>query len=163
MWLIGILIILIRGNVANQVRVEWLDVDFVTILTAYIMIAIGQAASGVFAFGMGLLIDCYSAGLLGLFTTIQMVALLSMYLGSRFLDIQSPRSVFFLVTLGAWAKGMLFIGLLNALSLETGFSLETFTAITLSALLSGLIAPFIFYVMNKIRRLSKEQKNQAKV
>lgn len=157
------MIVLIRGDLANQVRIEWLDIDFLTILTAYIMIVLGQAASGVFAFGMGFLIDCYSAGLLGLFTTIQLVALFSMYLCSSFLDTQSPRSIFILVTLGAWIKGMLFIGLLNALSLETGLSLETFTAITFSALISGLVAPFVFFIMNKMKRLLKEQKKQAQV
>lgn len=162
MWLVGVAIILVRGDVANQIKVVLFEVDLVTIMTGYLLISHGQAWSGLFAFGQGLLMDCYSAGLVGLFALLYMTAFLGISIGSRFFDPDSPRSMILLVTVAVLIKGLLFMVLLNAFSFETGFHPSSLLSIPLSAVISGILAPFVGQVFNQTDRFfQKKRKSEG--
>lgn len=162
MWLVGVAIILVRGDVANQIKVVLFEVDLVTIMTGYLLISHGQVWSGLFAFGQGLLMDCYSAGLVGLFTLLYMTAFLGISIGSRFFDPDSPRSMILLVTVAVLIKGLLFMVLLNAFSFETGFHPSSLLSILLSAVISGILAPFVGQVFNQTDRFfQKKRKSEG--
>ncbi len=162
MWIVGLAIILVRGNVANQIKVVPFEVDLVAIMTAYLLVSHGQVWSGLFAFGQGLLLDCYSAGLVGLFTLLYLTAFLSMSIGSRVFDPNSPRSTILLITIAVLIKGVLFAFLLNAFSLESGFQHSSLVSIALSAIVSGLLAPFVFHLFNHMdRRFGRTSKNEG--
>ncbi|MBW1721426.1 MAG: hypothetical protein JRH13_00220 [Deltaproteobacteria bacterium] len=160
-WLLGFLVVLTQGNAANRLGISFY-VDFPTILAAYLLVFVGQLASGAFAFGTGLLIDCYSGGVLGLFTTLQLLSLSAMRVGTRFFDTHSPSSIFILVGLGVWIKGVLFMSFVTAFSLREGFHLEMLKPITFSALCSGLLAPLVFFLLNRYhRKLTEARKRQV--
>lgn len=161
-WIVGLGIILVKGNVANQIKIVLFEVDLVAIMTAYLLVSHGQVWSGLFAFGQGLLMDCYSAGLVGLFTLLYITAFLGISVGSRFFDPNSPRSMILLVTIAVLIKGILFVLLLNAFSLESGFHHSSLVSIALSAIVSGLLAPFVFHLFNHMDpRFAKRSKNEG--
>ncbi len=162
MWIVGVAIALMRGDVANHIKIVLFEVDFVTIMTGYLLISHGQVWSGLFAFGQGLIMDCYSAGLVGLFTLLHMTAFLGMSIGSRFFDPDSPRSMILLVTLAVLIKGLLFMVLLKAFSFETGFHPSLVISISLSAVISGILAPVVGQVFNQTDRFfRKKQKREG--
>jgi len=156
--MVGVAIILVRGDVANQIKVAFFEVDLVTIITGYLLISHGQVWAGFFAFGQGLLMDCYSAGLVGLFTLLYMTAFLGMSIGSRFFDPNSPRSMILLVIIAVLVKGLLFMVLLNAFSFETGFRHSILLSICISAIISGLLAPFVGHVFNQMDRFFRKKR-----
>jgi rod shape-determining protein MreD len=130
----------------------YFDVDLVTIVMAYLLISYGQTGACIFAFGLGLLIDIFSGGLLGLFTLIYMTVFLGINLGSRFFHLHSPRGLFLLVTSAVLLKEVFFTVLLTAFDFEIIGSSSAFVSRATSALCSGLIAPFVFYVLNRTNR-----------
>ena len=68
LWLVGILLTLLKGIWTNPWGVDFFDLDFLTILTAYLFLSSGQLAAGSFALGQGILIDLFSTGLQGSFS-----------------------------------------------------------------------------------------------
>ena len=136
----------------NWIGLNNLDVDLVTIMMAYLLTGNGKTGTGVFAFFQGILVDIYSAGLLGLFGVLYLVVFLGIYLGGRFFDPHSPRGLVILVSLAVSLKGALLVALLDAFSLEMVTSSATFLSMAVSALCTGLIAPFLFYVLNQTKK-----------
>ena len=124
------------------------DVDLVVIITAYLLVFYGETGAGIFAFGQGLFIDIVSTGLLGLHTLLYLTVFLSINLGSRLFDLNSKRGLITLVVLAILLKEVLFAALLDLFSLEIIFSSSWFLSFATSALLTGLIAPFVFYAFN---------------
>jgi hypothetical protein len=148
-WLGALLFLLIKGSLMNWMKLNNLDVDLVPIMTAYLITCNGKIGAGVFAFFQGIFVDMFSAGLLGLFGLIYLVVFLGIYLGGRFFDPHSPRGLVILVALAILLKGSLFVVLLDAFSLEMLTSSSTFLSMAASALCTGLIAPFLFYVLDQ--------------
>ena len=60
-WLAGALLTLLKGIWTNPWGVDFFDLDFLTILTAYLFLSSGQLAAGSFALGQGIFIDLFSA------------------------------------------------------------------------------------------------------
>ena len=160
-WLIGILFVLVRGNLADQFRFGGFEVDLVAIITAYILLSHGPVGAGIFAFGQGLVIDCYSAGLVGLFTLLYIVVFLGMSIGSSFFDPNSPRAVIILVATAVLTKGILLMGILNAFSLETYDASADLVSVFLSAVFSGLLAPIVFHVLDHLYRILARKTKEA--
>ena len=141
---------LIKGNLMNSFLL--IDVDLVIIIIAYLLVFYGETKAGIFAFGQGFFIDIISVGLFGLFTLLYLVAFLSINLGSRLFDLHTPRGVIILVTLAVLFEKALLLALLNTFSLEITVSSSGFLSFIATALCSGLMAPFLFYVFNHINR-----------
>lgn len=135
--------------------------DLIAIITSYILLSHGPVGAGIFAFGQGLLIDCYSAGLVGLFTLLYLVVFLGMSIGSSFFDPNSPRAVMILVTTAVLTKGILLMGILNAFSLEAYDASAALVCVLLSAVFSGLFAPIVFHVLNHLYRLLARKTKEA--
>ena len=70
LWLVGVLLTLLKGIWTNPWGVDLFDLDFLTILTAYLFLSSGHLAAGSFALGQGILIDLFSTGLQGLFPAL---------------------------------------------------------------------------------------------
>lgn len=136
----------------NQTLFSFVDVDLVTIVMAFLLVSCSQSGACIFAFGQGLLIDIFSAGLLGLFTLIYMTVFLGINLGSRFFHLHSPRGLFLLITLVVLMKEILVTGLLGAFSFEIAASSSTLLSRISSALCSGIMAPLVFYALSSLKR-----------
>lgn len=126
------------------------EVDLVIIIVACLLVFYGETWAGIFAFSQGLLIDIFSVGPLGLFTFLYLTVFFILILGSRFFDLHSLSGQILVISLAVLLKEILFIGLLKVLSLEVIVSLSVFLAFTTSAICTGLIGPFLFYLFNHL-------------
>lgn len=132
----------------NQGVLRHFDVDLVTIVIAYLMTSYGKTWVGIFALCQGFLIDIISASILGLFTLLYLIAFWCINLGSYFFDLNAMRGQIILVSLAVLLKETLLIALLKSFSLEINIAPSTVISFGLSALVTGLIAPVLFYIFN---------------
>jgi len=146
--------------VINQGLLRHLDVDLVTIMIAYLMISYGKTWAGIFAICQGFFIDIISAGILGLFTLSYLITFLGINIGSYFFDLNSARGQIILVSLAVLLKEALLMTLLKSFSLEINVSPSTMVSFGVSALVTGLIGPFLFYFLNHAGHLFTGDKQE---
>lgn len=144
------LFILVKGSLMNQFGFDSLDIDLVSILVGCLLSAGGHVGGAVFALGMGVLTDIFSAGWPGLSALLYMVVFLSIQLGSKFFDLHSSRGLLILVFLAVSVKGLLFMGLLLTLSPRVVISPNAFSALAVSALSTALLAPPVYYAVSTL-------------
>ena len=84
---------LTKGKWLNLTGSEYLTLDLLTIITAYLFLSYRKMVAGSFAFFQGLLIDIFSGGMHGLYTSLYLSVFGGIYLGSRFFDLQQPWEV----------------------------------------------------------------------
>ena len=137
----------------NRVTPGFPDVDLITILVAYLLISYGETGAGIFAFGQGILIDIFSTGLLGFFVFLYLIVFFGINIGSRFFDLHSSRGLIILVSLAVLLKEILFMSLLSLFYHDIFISTSVFLAFATSVICSGLIAPFLFYLLDQINHL----------
>ena len=151
----GLLFILIKGNLANFVSSDLFELDLLTIIIAYFLLNFGQTAAVTFAFGQGLVIDLFSGGLHGLFAFLYLGVVGAIYLGSRFFNLQEPQGQGLMICLAVLSKKILLVIVLMAFSPEPFFS-RSFILISLaSALGTGLIGPLVFHLFMRLWGISK--------
>lgn len=136
----------------KHITLSFFDVDLVIIILAYLLVSYGETGAGIFAISQGLLIDIFSVGQLGLFTFLYLALFLAFIIGSRLFDLHSQRGQILIISLAVFLKEILFITLLKILSLEIIVSFSVFFAFVTSAIFSGLIGPFIFYLFNHLNQ-----------
>ena len=132
----------------NLVILKPLDVDLVIIFTVFIFVFHSEKGAGIFAFGQGLVTDMLSGGMLGLFTSIYFIVFLGINFATRPLDMLSYGGQFLIVSTAVILKEAVMVFILRIFSLEISLSAENVLSFIISAILSGLIAPFVFYLMN---------------
>ena len=146
----------------NEIAPVFFDVDLVIAFTACLLMGSGSAGAAVFAFGQGMIIDVLSAGFLGLFALTYVVAFLCLELGARFFDLRSAQGQFILVGLVVFLKQLFLVGLLDVFAFEVVLSASLFFWFGASALFTGLIAPFIFSILNYVQlKIAGETKGTA--
>ena len=90
---------LLTGIWSDLWGLDFFDLDFLVILTAYLFMAFGQISAGVFALGQGFLIDVFSGGLHGLFTAAYLSVFFVLLLGSRFFNLLNLKGQIIIVSL----------------------------------------------------------------
>ncbi|MDZ7698977.1 MAG: hypothetical protein U5R49_19305 [Deltaproteobacteria bacterium] len=83
-WFLGGLITLSKGVWMGSGGMQVFDLNVLIILTAYLFLIYGATASCGFALGQGVLIDIFSGGLEGLFTSVYFGVFVSIYVSSLF-------------------------------------------------------------------------------
>jgi rod shape-determining protein MreD len=135
----------------NHVRLNFFDVDLVTVIIAYLLITHGEAGTGIFAFGQGLLIDIFTAGPLGLFTLVYLMLFLGInFVGSRFFDLHTTKGQVIIIALAVFLKEVFVLIFLYISSSEIMVSSTILLAFAASAICSGLIGPLVFYFFNRL-------------
>ncbi len=124
--------------------------DFLTILVVYLFLFYGHTASVTFAFGQGLLIDLFSGGLHGLYTTLYLIVFASIRLGARFFNISSITVQIFIVLLTVLLKDMLFFVILKAFYPDINVPPSFLLTAGSFAVVTALIAPIVFYLFNRL-------------
>jgi rod shape-determining protein MreD len=148
-----LLYVLLKGSFQNRFSLAPLDVDLVAMTMAYFLVYYGRTGAGVFAFGLGLLTDIYTAGFSGVFTFLYLIIFLGINLGSRLLDLSSVLGQIIVISLAVLLKDVLFIVFLDLFSLETTITSDLFWRFALSAFCSGLLAPILFSFLNRLEIL----------
>jgi rod shape-determining protein MreD len=143
--------VLLKGNWMNYVMPGSLDVDLVIVAMAFLLVRQGTTGAAIFGFVQGLVVDIYSAGVLGLFTFLYLIAFLAVHYGSRFFDIYSAKGQVILVAIAVFLKHILFVAFLQAFPMVIArFSYPAFLPFALSAVATGLVAPIFFYLFRAL-------------
>ncbi|MFC1823347.1 rod shape-determining protein MreD [Thermodesulfobacteriota bacterium] len=151
-WLFCLFFVLIKGNLMNQIRPSLFDVDLVTMTLAYLILSYGGIRAGFFAFGLGLLKDLFTAGLLGLFTIIYLFAYFIIQLGSRFFDLNSAGGQMIIISLTVFLERIIFLLFLYLFAFEVDLSTSNLGTFVTTAIYSGLLAPILFYFFNRLNQ-----------
>lgn len=151
-WPASILFVLLKGEVMNRITSYPLDTDLVVVFTAYLVAHCGRKGPGFFALSQGILTDIFSGGMAGLYSLIYLVVFLFVELGSRLFDLSSPRGLLIIVALAMMVKEALVLILLKGFHVDTGVSFPSAFLFLASPLATGLIAPPVIYLMDRLRR-----------
>jgi len=155
-WVLGILYTLVKGRVMNSVGSTFIDLDLLTILTAYLFLFHGPVGAGIFAFWQGSVIDLFSGGAYGIFALLYLCVFGGIALGSQYVNPQHRRGLMLLVTLAVLLKRGLFMAIVKGSQPEADIGGATIWIAVASAVVTGLVAPFIFFILNKAREISTE-------
>lgn len=142
---------------------DFSDLDFLTIMIAYLFLFYGQTAAAIFAFGQGIIIDLYSGGLHGLFTFLYLIVYCGIYLGYKFFDLHHPKGQIIIIALVFLFKRLMFFIMITVFSRETGFSKDYLWTSGVLAIGAGVIAPVMFYVFDSLRTDSSEDVHSAPI
>jgi rod shape-determining protein MreD len=140
----------------NLLGSDSFDLDFLTILIAYLFLFYRHVPVGWFAFGQGLLIDLFSGGFHGLYTLLYLGVFGGIHLGSRFFNPRGPKGQVIIITLSVLLKNALLFMVLNAFSSEMVFSVNLLWTAGASAVSTGVAGPIFFYLFNRLRGVSFE-------
>ncbi len=131
----------------------YFDIDLVVVTVAYLVAWQGDSWAGVFALGMGLLIDVLSGGPMGLFTVIFLILFLGIRLGDTLFDLQTVKGQLIVVALAVFLKKLLFIGFLNLFSFRTAMNVQILFAFFCSAAFTAVASPAVSFGYDAISRV----------
>lgn len=149
LWGLGSVFILLKGCWMSLSGPGFFDPDLLTVLTAYIFLRYGKTGAGVFAAGQGFLVDIFSCGLHGIFTTVCLGALGAIYLGCRFFHLETPRGRAVTVFVAVIFKKILLLLLFLVFSMKISGPWHLAWTSLLSAFLSAVVAPPVFYLFDR--------------
>ena len=135
----------------NLMGSNLVDLDLLTILIAYLFLFYGKTATATFAFGQGILMDLFSGGLHGLFTLLYLGVYCGILLGYRFFDLQGPKGQMIIISLAVLLRELLFFIMLTVFYQDIVFSKDFLVVSGVLAIVTGLIAPILFYVFDCLR------------
>lgn len=154
-WLACILFVLLRGSIAHLVRVEWLYVDLIPIFLIYLVAKEQSLKASCLAFLVGLLTDIFSSCHLGLFALAYSAILLGINSCRQLLDFRNIKTSSVLAAVFVLSKWFLVLIVLSALPLGRTPSSMGLVLVVVSALVTGLITPALFYVLDLAWRREK--------
>ncbi len=156
LWLAGMLLTLLKGIWTDPWGVGFFDLDFLTILTAYLFLSSGHLAAGCFALGQGILLDLFSSGMQGLFPTLYLGVFWGIAVFSRFFNLREVRGQCIIVALAVLFKQLLMVLLVGFFSRNLIASFHFFMAAVISIFGSAILAPLVFMLLNGLRALPQE-------
>lgn len=128
---------------------QYLDLDLLVILIAHLFLHYGKSAVCIFAFGQGLLIDVFSGGMHGLFTLLYLSSFGAIYLGSQFINLHGKKGQLFIVFLAVSFEKALCLVVVTLGGVDpSAFYWQS----CVSAVSTGAIAPFLFSLLNRLKR-----------
>ena len=150
-WLACGVFVLLRGTITHLVGIEWLDIDFIPVFLIY-LIAKDQGLKAIcLAFLMGLLADISSSCPLGLFAFTYSAIILGMNNCRQFLDFANIKTAILLVAAFLVAKWCLVLVAMSVFPLGQSLPSIRFISVAVSVLITSLITPLIFYVLDLAR------------
>jgi len=137
----------------NLAGADVFELDLFAVIIAYLFLFYGRVPAATFAFCQGLLIDLLSGGIHGLFTFIYLSIFGCIYLGSRLFNLEYPKGQVLLISSVVLLKKILLLLVLGTFSQEVFFPKFFFLASVVSAISTGIVAPIVFYLFNRVRSL----------
>jgi len=107
--------------------------------------------AALFAFIQGLFMDIYSGSIYGLHAFLYLCICTIIYVLSNFLDIHSKIGHIMTLSLVMLLKGFLFVLITYAFFQDFLFNTSFYKSQVLCIILTVLVSPFIFKLLNKLR------------
>ncbi|RJR19510.1 MAG: hypothetical protein C4582_10405 [Desulfobacteraceae bacterium] len=127
------------------------NIDVVALIMCYMFLRGGAVSSAVFAMGLGLVADIYSGGGHGIFLLSYLFALGGILVAAIFLDLYHPKGQIFVVFLAVLIRRLGLVPGLEAFSSGQSLPEGYITMSVAASVLSGLLAPFGFYLLDKLK------------
>jgi hypothetical protein len=159
--MISLLYVLLKGSLMREVLPKFFDIDLGAAIIAYVMISYGSTWAGVFALGLGLAVDVFSAGPVGLFSLLYLAVFLSIHGGCRFFDLHSSKGQVILISMAVYLKALLLLLLLLIFSYEVRGASSLVVLSGVSAIVTGLLSPLGFYFLNLLSRVATNGLHEA--
>ncbi len=122
----------------------------------YLFLFFGQTYAGIFALSQGFLMDLFSGGFNGLYTLLYIFILGGLQAATLFINLYHSTSQIVLIAMAILIKKILFVIILTAFSKEIVFATSFFWISVMSAILTGLLCPIVFYFLNLLRDYLRE-------
>jgi hypothetical protein len=149
-WFVSGAFVILRGTISHLVGVEWLDIDLIPIFLVYLIGKDQDLRAGFLAFFMGLLAGLFTPCQLGLFAFAYSAVLVGIIHCRRFLDLTKIRTTVLLVALFVVAKWSVLLVVVRILPLGRSIPSIAYLLVFISALLTSIVAPFLFYLLNLV-------------
>ena len=149
-WGIGLLFILLKGDVAPYLTLRRYNLDLPMILTAYIYLKGGSRHAGIFAFFQGLSIDVYSAGFKGLFVFLYLINLFSIFTCSKFIHLGNPRGQVLVIAIAWTVERILFFVMVITLGGSVDVKSSLSWTMLIPFLATVLFAPVFFCLFDRL-------------
>jgi cell shape-determining protein MreD len=149
-WLLCGLFVILRGGITHLVGIEWVDIDLIPIFLIYLIAKDQDFRAGLLAFFMGILTDIFAPCQLGLFAFAYSAIVLGIIYCRRFLDFTKMRTSILLVAPFLVAKWSLLLAVLRIFPLAQSIPSITFPLVSISALMTSMIAPFLLRLLDLI-------------
>ena len=150
-WLGCGVFVLLRGSITHLVRIEWLDIDLIPVFLIYLIAKEQGFKALCLAFFMGLLADISSSCPLGLFAFTYSAIILGMNNCRQFLDFTNIKTAVLLVAVFLVARWCLVLVAMSVFPLGQSLPSIRFMSVAVSVLITSLITPLIFYVLDLAR------------
>lgn len=158
-WVVSTFLILVKGDLTHLTSVP-IDIDFVVIITVYLLAYRGERGAGIFALGQGLLTDIFTGGIWGFQTILYIIIFVFIRILSNPFDLTSVSGQVAIISMAVLLKEVLMVLLLHMFSLDIDLSYFNFLLFIISALFSGLIAPLLFCLLNSLGRFINRAKEE---
>jgi rod shape-determining protein MreD len=152
LWIAGVIFSLVRGNFVGDPAGNAFIPDFPALLTVFLVISSGPRTAAVFAFSQGLVVDLYSAGLMGLFTGFYLVIFCVALLSCGFFDIHHAKGQFIITSLAVAIGKAFFFIIVNLVMPDSIFHWPWTWQAASTAVVTGLLSPVIISVLQVMRR-----------
>ena len=134
----------------NQAIHKGINIDLVIIITVYLLASQSITSAGIFIFCMGFLIDVLSGGTLGFFMLLYLLVYMAARMLSHPIDLLSPGGRIAIVFIAVILKELFMAALLPLFSFGSRFDIMDLLGFILSALITCLLSPLVFYFFNRI-------------
>lgn len=160
-WVLGGLFTVFKGVWIRPGGMQFLDFNFLVILTAYLFLFYGSTAACGFAVGQGVLIDIFSSGLNGLFSTVYLGVFVAIYMASLFFNLEDAKGQIIIVLFAVFVKNILFVLILMLFSQHVVLSIGFLKVTGASIAISGLIAPVLFKLLDQMKSVLKTEDTRS--
>ena len=159
-WLACGFFVILRGSINHLLKIEWLDLDIISILLIYLIAKDQNYKASCLAFFMGLLTDIFAPCQLGLFAFTYSAIVLGVTHCRRFLDFNNIKTSMLLVACFLLAKWSFLLIVMKFFPIRQFIGLIPFVLLSVSIVITSLITPFLFLFLNLLE--GKERQESSK-
>lgn len=151
--LLGILTVCIQSTVLNLFQQFPIKPDLVILIIAYLGIFHEPTKGIIISFILGFFLDTLSGSSTGLFSLLRIITFLLVWLTSSNLYLKNAISQIFLIFLLNIIDGVLFVIFMYILSVSYNISPFFVAFLSIQAILTAIICPWVFNILNKTYNL----------
>lgn len=144
----SVIFVLLRGSIGHLMGIEWLDIDLIPIVLIYLLGKDQELRAGCLAFCIGILTDILAPCQLGLFAFAYSAIIFGLNRCRQFLDFNNIKTSALFVAIFLLAKWALLLLVLRLFLAGQFIPSISFVSVFLSALITSLLAPPLFYFLD---------------
>lgn len=146
--ILSILLIVVQSTITDIIFSNYFIFEISLVIVIYAGFHLDLIKGTVLAFIIGLCVDCVGGSVLGLYAFVYIIAFWSSFFVSDLLDTEKTHVIIFFSFFCALLKQVI-LNLFYYLAFNINLFLNTYYMILTQALVISLIAPLLFYLMDR--------------